>query len=377
MGTKKRGNGEGTIFQRADGRWSAVITIGRNATGKQVRKTVYGMTRNEVAEKLTRLQGQKLDGTLSDAPRMILAGWLARWLDDYAAQSVRASTLASYRQIVKLHIDPHIGGVNLQKLHAVQVQGLYSKLQRAKKSPRLIQMVHAVLHRALGRAVKLGLVRLNACHAVERPRVPKHEIKPLEADQISKLLKAAEGDRLEALYVLAISTGMRQGELFGLKWQDIDTEAGTLSVRRTLLEMGKGFIENEPKTRAGSRCVSLPSMAVEALRDHRKRMLVEGFAGVEWVFCSSDGSPLRRGNVSRRSLNPILERAGIQHIRFHDLRHASASMLLSKGVHPKVVQERLGHSQIGITLDIYSHVLQGMDAKAASVFDDLLSPTGT
>lgn len=371
--TARRGNGEGSIHQRSDKLWAGTISLGFGGDGKRKRRTVYGKTKKEVAAKLMKLQSEKLDGGLLDAPRMTAAAWLDRWLDAFAAQSVRASTLASYRQIVRLHISPEIGGIQVGKLHAVQIQGLYAKMQQAGKSPRLIQMVHAVLHRAMGRAVKLGLVRVNPCHAVERPRVPKHEITAVDPDQIAKLLRAAEGDRLEALYILAISSGMRQGELLGLKWEDIDFENGILSVRRTILELKGKFIIGEPKTKSGTRQISLPAKAVEALEEHRRRMLAEGNAACEWVFCTWNGKPFRRASLTYNFFRPLIERAGIPRMRFHDLRHASATLMLSSGVHPKVVQERLGHSQISVTMDTCSHVLAGMDAKAAGTFDSILA----
>lgn len=369
---KRRGNGEGSIHQKTDKLWAATISLGFGGDGKRKRRTVYGKTKKEVADKLTALQSQKLIGSLTGETTIRTDGWLTRWLDDFAAQAVRPGTLAGYRLLVTKHISPNIGGVLLHKLNAVQIQELYSKLQRAGKSPRLIQQVHAVLHRSMSRAIKLGLIRMNPCYGVERPRVPKHEIEVLEPAQAWKLLEAAQNDRLHALYVLALTTGMRQGELFGLQWQDVDLEGAVLSVRRTVYELGKEILIGEPKSKKGIRRITLPTMAVNALTDHRKRMLAEGYAGLQWVFCSSEGHILRRNNVVNRSFHPLLKAAGLPKIRFHDLRHASASLLLSRGVHPKVVQERLGHSQINVTLDTYSHVLQGMDALAAGTFDEVL-----
>jgi integrase len=171
---------------------------------------------------------------------------------------------------------------------------------------------------------------------------------------------------------LAVTAGMRLGELFGLQWPDIDLAKATLMVRRTLCELEGELFVSEPKTAKGRRRIDLPKMAVDALWRHKKRMLVEGFAAVEWVFCNSHGGPLRRSHFHANDFKPLLKRAKLPAIRFHDLRHTSATLLLSAGVHPKIVQERLGHSQISVTLDTYSHVLPTMQVEAASRLDELL-----
>jgi integrase len=218
------------------------------------------------------------------------------------------------------------------------------------------------------------MIQRNPCDAVDPPRVPKREIAPLDAAQVQKLIKAAKKDRLYALYVLAIATGLRQGELFALRWCDVDLNRKVVSVRFTLVETGSERFLAEPKSAKSRRQVDLPQFAVDALVDHRKRMLAEGFAGSEWVFCDTCGGQLRRSNVIRNSFKPILKRAKLRNLRFHDLRHTSATLLLSQGVHPKIVQERLGHSQISLTLDTYRHVLPTMQVEAAGKMDQLLKP---
>ena len=368
----RRGKGEGSISQRPDGLWVARINIGTDATGKRKRKAVYGHTKKEVADKLTRLAHQKLDGTLVDSGRLTVSVFLERWLSDSSALTVRASTQASYQRIVRLHIVPKLGGVKLTKLCTAHVQNLMAEMIRAGKSPRLTQMAYAVLHRALTIACKWKLVSVNAADAADCPAVPKHEITPLNAEQSQRFLEAAEADRLASLYVLALTTGCRQGELFGLEWADVDLKAATLTVRRTLVELSGKLTTNEPKTSKGRRLIELPRLAVESLWSHKARLMAEGLAGCSLVFPDSEGNYLRRQNVLRRSLQPIVERAGLGHVRFHDLRHSSATLLLSAGVHPKVVQERLGHSKIGITMDVYSHVLPSMQVEASGKLDGLL-----
>ena len=198
----------------------------------------------------------------------------------------------------------------------------------------------------------------------QRPRVPKSDITPLTAEQVAAFLKAAKGDRLEAAFIfVAITTGMRLGEIFGLQWPDVDLKAGALMVQHSLMELNGKLTLSEPKTARGRRKIDLPKMAVNALWKHKARMLKEGLGSVPWVFCNESGGPLRRSHFHFSEFKPTLINAGLPAIRFHDLRHTSASLLLSQGVHPKVVQERLGHSQISVTLDTYSHVLPTLQRK--------------
>jgi integrase len=374
--TKRRGNGEGSIFQRGDGRWVATLTVGYSAAGKRRRKTVYGWTKKEVQDKLVKLLPQKQDGSLCDSARGTVGQYLDRWLETEVRQNKRASTHASYRQVVELHVKPCIGGLQLSRLSAANVAAMYSTLDREGKSARLVQMAHAVLRRAMHRAVKLGLIGRNPCDGVERPQAPRHEITPLNPQQARALLQATSSHRLHALFILAITSGLRQGELFALRWEDVDLDAGILTVRRTVVQLGEDFIVNEPKTDRGRRRVEIPPIAVDALRDHKARLLKEGFAGDGRVFLSKSGNYLRR-NAVRKALLLILKAAGLPEIRFHDLRHTCATLLMLDNTPAKVVQERLGHSNISLTLDIYSHVLPSMQRDAANRLDSLLRDTGT
>lgn len=374
-GKGKRGNGEGTVCQRADGRWMGAITVGKTEGGRPVRRTVYAATKREVVEKLGKLRSQRMTGTLPSSDRMTVADFLNRWLNDVAKQRIRESTFHAYKLIIDRHILPRIGGVAVSRLSPVFVQELYSALERDGRSPRVRQFVHAVLHRALRQAVKWGLLIRNVCGdgLVETPKVKRKEMKTWDATQTEQFLRTAESDRLHALYVLAVTAGLRQGELFGLHWSDIDLTAATVSVNRTLVNISGKLSIGEPKTAKSRRKVRLSPIAVRALQEHRRRSVAEGNAGSEWVFCNEIGKPIQRQNMRKRSFLPLIKAAGVPAIRFHDLRHTSATLLLSAGTHPKVVQERLGHSQIGITLDTYSHVLEGMDEQAAAQMDAILT----
>ena len=238
--TKRRGNGEGSIFQRGDGRWTATITVGRDTNGKRQRRTVYGKTRREAQEKLTKLQHQRLNGTLCDDERLTVGEYLARWLDDSARPTIKESTYDNYETTIRVHLSPHIGGVKLAKLSPSHVQSMYSTMERNGASGRVRQLCHAVLRRAIKRAVRWQLVARNVCDAVDPPKAAKREIQPLNAEQSQSLLAEARVEWLEAIYVLAITGGFRQGELLGLRWDDIDLDGGAIMVRRTLrLKGGK------------------------------------------------------------------------------------------------------------------------------------------
>lgn len=237
----------------------------------------------------------------------------------------------------------------------------------------LRQLTHAVLRRALKQAVRWGVVSRNVCDAVDPPRVQKPEIAALSAQQVQALLKTAKTHRLYALFVLAIGTGMRLGELFALQWRNVDLKTASVQVRHTLMELNGKLTLAEPKTAKSRRRIDLPPSTIAVLRAHRRRMNAAGLGDCPWVFSNTTGGPLRRSHFHREVFKPLLRRAKLPEIRFHDLRHTSASLLLAAGVHPKVVQERLGHSQIGITLDTYSHVLPTMGLEAASKLDGVLS----
>lgn len=367
---KRRGKGEGSIFQRANGTWVARLDRGYDENGKRLRKDVYGKTKREVQEKLTRMQSDSLNGTLLETQRITVAEFMKRWLEDAARPSVRETTYVWYEGLIRLHIAPRIGGVQLAKLTPMHIQGLYSQLERAGASPRLRQKVHAVLHRALNQAMKWGYVTRNVCDAVDKPKVAKKDMQVLSPQEVGRFLEAARDDRLYAMYVLALTTGLRQGELLGLYWKDIDLKSGTIAVQASLIEVKGQVYRAEPKSAKGRRQVDIPEVATAALKEHRKRMLAEGHTAT-WVFCTRNGTPYRKSNLVQKSFRPILTRAELPQIRFHDLRHTAATLLLKEGVHPKIVQERLGHSQISLTLDTYSHVLPSMQKEAADKLDRL------
>ncbi len=373
----KRANGEGSITRYKDGRWCGRYTV--HTVNGPKRKAVYGKTKAEVRVKLTKAMAERDEGLIFDAENQTLKEYLERWLNDSVKGSVRPVTFESYARLNRRHTIPVLGRVKLKALTPAHLQGFYRAKLDEGLSPRTVQYLHTLLHKALKQALRWGLVPKNVAEAVDPPRAQKKEIKPLSISEARSLLEAAREDRLEALYVVAISTGLRQGELLGLKWGDIDFEAGTLSVSRTLHRTKNGPLFTSPKTAKSRRKIRLTPTALEALMRHRKKQLEESekLGGLRQdhglVFSSLTGTPLNRHNLITRSFKPLLERARLPHIRFHDLRHTCATILFSQNTHPKVVQELLGHSTIAITLDTYSHVLPGMGDQGSGAMEDALS----
>jgi integrase len=358
---KRRVKGEGSVYRRGDGR---VVGAYVDANGR--RRYVSGKTKTEVKAKLRRLLADRDEGIAYDSENLTVGAYLLRWLEA-AKGSVRGRTWERHEQVVRLHLVPTLGGVRLDRLNALQVQSLYGRKLEAGLSPRSVEIVHATLHKALKQAVRWLLVPRNVAEAATPPRPTKREIVPLSREQARTLLDAARGEPLRAFYVLAVTTGMRNGELLGLQWRDVDLEAETLRVRRSVFN----GVVSPPKTAAGNRTVRLTGMAVVALREHRLVLARQRIS--EWVFPSRMGTPLSVHNVHNRSWKPLLERAGLPaSTRMHDLRHTCATLLLSRGVPVKVVSEMLGHGDVAITLSVYQSVLPDMQESAARVMDEVL-----
>jgi integrase len=370
----KRANSEGSITKRKDGIWQAAITL---ESGK--RRYYYAKTRQEAARKLAEALRDRDKGILipKDA-RQTLGAYLITWLDATKA-TIRPRTWQRYEQYVRVHVVPSLGAISLATLTAQQVQTMYSAKLAEGLSSTTVNHLHQVLHRALDAAVRLDLVARNVCERLDPPRMRHQEMTTLSEDQAHALLVAAEGDRFEALYVLALATGMRQGELLALRWSDVDLESGTLKVRATLQNASGRFEFAEPKTPHSRRRIALSRLAGGALKQHRLRQAEERLRlGPTWhemdlVFPNSIGKPMDGLNLLQRNFYTLLEKAGLPHMRFHDLRHTAATLLLGRGINPKIVSEMLGHSQVGITLDLYSHVTPHVQQQAADAIDAAFS----
>ncbi len=354
---KKRGNGEGSLYRRKDGLWVGQYKIQTRDVTKT--KYIYSKTRKEAASKLADALAERDSGLVYDCGSMSLGDYLERWLETTKG-TVRERTWIRAEVDVRVHIAPILGKSKLDRLSALQLQCFYRTKLDSGLSPRTVQIIHATLYKALKQAVKWQLVPRNVAQSVDPPKAKKKEIKPLDEEQVRKLLEAVEGDKFEALYVLAITTGMRSGELLGLKWEDVDFQAEILRVNRTVFN---GRVD-APKTSKSRRSIKLSRSALVALKNHTRTS--------EWVFCTSVGTTICAHNLHNRSWKPLLKAADLPlTTRFHDLRHTCATLLLTKGVHPKVVQELLGHSSISITLDTYSHVLPTMQEKAVAAMDEI------
>lgn len=375
MMARRRGNGEGSFVKRADGRWAATVLLPNGE-----RKWVYGATRKEVAERMAKVVEDARRGIMPVSGLVTVGDLLDQWLTG-ARSTVRPSTFGSYCEIVRLHLKPELGRVRLAKLEPGHVERLLRRKLDAGLSPRRVQYIHAVLRRALGRAVRWGWIGRNVATLVDPPRVRRSEIEPLTPQEIGQLFDALEGERLRALYVLAVSTGLRQGELLGLIWGDVDLVGRRLTVARALQRVGGVPTFVEPKSARSWRTVPLPGLASAALQAHSALQASERErAGARWrgeeglnalVFCTVEGLPLHSSTVTHQ-FQRILSAAGIRRRRFHDLRHSCATALAGAGVPARVVMELLGHSQISLTMNTYSHVLPDMQREAGRRMDDFL-----
>ncbi len=373
--SRKRGNGEGSISRRKNGGWMAQYAV-HTGEGRK-RKTIYGKTRAEVATKLSRALSDREDGLNFDAGRLTVGEYLDRWLNDSVRDSVKQRTFENYAYVVRLHLKPALGGKKLKALVPAEVQRLYRSKLDSGLSARTVQLIHTTLHKALKQAVRWTLVPRNVTEAVTAPRPAKKEIRPLDLEQAQALLKAAAGDSFEALYVLAINRAQEgraaRAALDG-RGPGARLPAGTPAAhshpRWALLHLPQR--RQEPEREADEQRLQsppAPPRAAASGKAQARRPLAGDGPG---VFTAATGTTLDADNLVKRSFGPLLENAGLPKIRFHDLRHTFATLLLSGGTHPKVVQEMLGHANISQTMDTYSHVLPDMQDGAVATMQDAL-----
>ena len=373
----RRGNGEGNIKRRTDGRWEARVSAGYR-DGKPVRKSIYSNTRAEVQRKMTKVKADFDQGIAPTDDHQTVRDFLERWLEVSARQRVRPLTYTSYEGHIRLHLVPALGRIKLSKLSPRDIQAFMNHKVEGGLSPHTVRNIRATLRVALGQAVRWGELPRNVAELVDPPRVPHHEIRPFTPEEAKRFLQAIKGHRLEALYSVALALGLRRGEALGLHWDDVDLEQGTVSVRFALQRVNRTLQRVEPKSARSRRTIAIPDFALKALREHRARQLEERLlAGSRWketgsVFTTTIGTPLDPDNVNR-NFKPLLEAAGLRPQRFHDLRHACASLLLVQGVSPRVVMETLGHSQISLTMNTYSHVIPQLQREAAEQMNSLLT----
>jgi len=372
----KRGNREGSIYQRADGRWVAQISLPGDSRLKRRRKTIYGRTRDEVRRR--KLDAEKLvkDGGRIAPERLTVTSFFKSWLEN-RRHELRWQTWRRYEQLFRSHVEPELGSIRLSKLRLDHLRDLYSLKLDEGLSSTTVRHMHAVIRGALNQAEREDLIVRNVSRQVNPPRKRQYEINPLSPSDARKFRRRATGHPDEALYVLALTTGMRQAELLGLRWRDVDLGNGFVSVNRSLVFEGNDWSLEEPKTASSRRRIHLGTDAHTALREHQRKQLEQRMKlGPVWddndlVFPSEIGTPRRGANVVYRSFRPLLESVGLPRIRFHDLRHTAATLLLGEGIHPKVVSEMLGHASVQLTLDTYSHVTPTMQQEAAKTMDSI------
>ena len=313
------------------------------------------------------------NGTLPLTGGATVGQFVSAWLDGQK-ESLEPTTWNQYRGHFRNHIEPNIGGVKLTALDAAGVVGFVTRLGKNKTSAAMIRKIVRTLRSALVAAVAADIVPKDPAAKVPLPTHSRPPVRVLSRGDVHALLDAAGGDRLEALIAVAIDSGMRQGELFALTWADFDPNAGTLSVTKSLAELNGKLWVKGVKTEHGRRRVVL-SFALDAITGHKARMAAEGrTTGLKGlIFPDTDGGPLRKSNYQRRTFFPLLNKAGVAGLKFHELRHASASLMLLAGVDSKVVSSRLGHGSAGFTANTYQHVIVGMQEKAALALAGVLN----
>ncbi|MET9592029.1 tyrosine-type recombinase/integrase [Streptomyces sp. NPDC006516] len=402
--TRSRANGDGTVYQRKDSRWEAAgYVLAPGNTRKRVR--VYGTTRKEALAKLTEKIAASNLGLPVAAADSTVGMYLTYWLNSVAVHQVRENTHTRYTACVRLHLNPGLGAKKLARLTARDVRTFLDRLRVAcqcctqgrdtdrrsccaigqccnkRLSPLTVTYVHSVLKSALEHAVREDDLPRNVARNVKTPAPRPRRFKPFTASEARQFLHATSSDRLHALYELALRTGLRKGELLGLHWDDLDLNTGTAAIHRSLQRTRTGGLTVlHTKTRASERRIVLPTECVNSLKTHwEQQEEARQVAGTGWsdnglVFTTLTGGPLEPANLTR-SFSRLLNRAGLRRIRFHDLRHSTATLLLEQGVDIVVIKELLGHAHIGVTAGVYAHVRLRLQRQAINTLGNALSPT--
>ncbi len=370
---KRRGNNEGSIFRRKDGRWVAEISL----NGRRITK--YGKSQKECRGWIKEMLNKIERGLTFDGMQLSLERYMESWLSGKALAR-RVTTVSKYRRYAELHILPMIGKMRLQAITPAHVRAIYMRMQMEGRGARTIQLVHVTLHCAFAQAVREGLIGHNPLDAVERPKVDTQQFQVLTEEQARTFLAASKGHSLETLFYLALTTGMRKGEILGLMWSDVDWDKGILRVERQLQQAGIGSATLTPtKTKAGRRQIKLGKGALAMLTAHRQRQESQkDLTRDRWqehgmIFTTSIGTYMDQTKVSRE-FKGILKRAGLPDIRFHDLRHTSISLLLDIGTPINTVQSRAGHTKASVTTDIYGHAMAHSQEVAAERIEELVTP---
>ena len=380
---KKRANGEGSIRKRKDGRWEGRYTAGHDPeTGKAIYKNVLGRSQAEVKEKLKQAIGETQALDITKAGKYTVGEWMEVWFQDYAKIKVRLSSHQTYQGYIHNHIRPNIGDIPLEKLTSLDLQKFYKKLLttgrvdrvEAKGQPKglsakTVRNIHQILSSALKLAQEQRLILTNPAEGCALPRVEHQEMKTLTTVQLASFFREARESGVFELYYLELATGLRRGELLGLKWEDVDLQRGDLRVRRQVSRINGDVVEAPLKTKNAYRTLPLAEDTVSVLKEQRKKV-----GNSPWVFPSPNGGPISPDSVLHM-LHRVLKRAGLPKVRFHDLRHTFATLALQNGVDVKTVSGMLGHFSAGFTLDTYAHITSAAQRQAAQTMGSVLAET--
>ncbi|MBO8170195.1 MAG: site-specific integrase [Thermoanaerobacteraceae bacterium] len=364
------------ISKRKDGRWQAVIELPPDPkTGKRRQKWLYADTRQEVKRLANELEAKIASGNYTEPTKLTVEGYLLQWLEVYC-KKLSPTTVDGYRIYIEKHINPFLGKIKLQKLKPIDIQKFYNSEKEKGYSNTTILQEHRILHRAFKEAVRNSLIERNPCDMVDPPKLDDFQPKIYDQDKFNKLLNAIAGTEDEIPVLLAGLLGLRRGEVFGLRWSDINFQEKTLSVRQTLVYANGELKFKPPKTKKSVRTITIPDGLIPILKEHRKRQLKaqlesETYKEYGLVCCRKDGDKINPRSYSRH-FKDLLKKHGLPHIRLHDLRHFNATMMLKYGIDVKIAAERLGHSTPSTTQKIYQHVLKDMDMEAAEKLNKIL-----
>lgn len=373
----------GSITKVSKNKHRIRLYIGEDASGKQIYydKTIEG--NKSVAEAhLTEKKAELLQtGTISKPSSLLLKDYLDQWQESCLKGRVDDKTYESYVYLLEQYIVPTLGNKPIGQINSMMIQKLYRSMQTDQQlSARTIRYAHSVLSNALKQAVKWRMIQLNPCNDVDLPKKSTTEMNAMDPSEVKQFLQAAANHRLKTLFELMITTGLRPGEAYALRWSDIDLDKGTLTVRRTLSRNSKKeYVFKDPKTKKSKRTMPLPDGLIMSLKRHKVQQAEEvlkakpgAYVTSDLVFTARNGMPLDHSNVVNQVYKPMLAKAKLRHFRLYDLRHTCATLMIKANIHVKVVSERLGHSSAMLTLDTYSHCLPDMQAEASSKMNQML-----
>ena len=374
--TKRNAQGAGSIRERKDGLWEARYTVGRNpATGKQVRKSVYGKTQKEVRKKLTAITSDLDNGVFTEPSKLTFGNWLKIWLDEYCV-SIKPRTKSLYENCIEYRIKPFLGSVKLQKLKPAMIQKFYNDALNGKQdnkkaiSPKTVKNLHGIVHKALQQAVEIGYIKLNPAAVCVLPKVQKAKINPMDEQQTKLFIKAIANEPLRRLFLVALFTGMREGEVIGLTWDNVDLKNGTIYITQQL-QRHDGEYKLMPPKNSKSRLIVPAPYIMDILKEEQTAQKENRLkAGLLWenkngfVFTNAIGGHYSQQYVHKKFKN-VVQSIEMPSLRFHDLRHTYAVAAIRAGDDIKTVSENLGHASVAFTLDIYCHVTDEMRQSSA------------